>query len=311
MEKVGDFMNRKFFVSFTAALVIFFVIYMIFFDSIFVTDSIVEDDQNDIPVSTDQDSNDESPSKEDNEVMFLLCGEAEFKLTDTMMLVSVNFDTGDINLLSIPRDTKVSDKKIDKINTANSIGGMQLAMDTVNQLLDLDIEHYVKVDYQVVMDLVDIIGGVEIDVPFLMEYYDPTANPPLNIYIEEGSQVLDGKLAHDFLRWRHNNAKTVGYKDGDVGRTKAQQYFMKELIKQTLNSDDLIKKLSSIVITYFKNVETNLPLDTILEGIKFARNLDTENIRTETLPGEGTYIGGISYFIHDGEDTKALVKELY
>lgn len=308
MEKDGDLVKKKFFISFTATLVIFFVIYMIFFDSLFINDSVVEEPDNEMPVATDEDLD---TSKEDNEVLFLLCGEAEFKLTDTMMLVNVNFDNGDISLLSIPRDTKVDDKKIDKINAANSVGGMKLAMSTVSELLGVDIDHYVKVDYQVVMDLVDIIGGVEIEVPFLMEYKDPTANPPLNIYIKKGLQVLDGKMAHDFLRWRHNNSKTVGYKEGDVGRIQAQQYFMRELIKQTLNSDDLIKKLPSIVITYFKNVETNLPLETILNGVKFAKNLDTENIRTETLPGAGTYIGSISYFIHNEEQTKALVNELY
>lgn len=283
---------------------------MIFFDSIFVNEIIV-DDEKEIPVSTDQDPDDKNSSIEDNEVLFLLCGEAEFKLTDTMMVVNVDFDSGDISILSIPRDTKVTDKKIDKINAANAVGGMQLAMDTVSELLDIDIDHYVKVDYQVVMDLVDIIGGVEIEVPFLMEYYDPTASPPLNIYIKKGLQVLDGKNAHDFLRWRNNNSKTVGYKEGDVGRAKAQQYFMKELIKQTLNSDDLIIKLPSIVITYFKNVETNFSLDTILNGIKFAKNLDTEEIRTETLPGEGRYIGPTSYFLHDEAQTKALVNEIY
>lgn len=311
MGKDGDLMKKRFFISFTATLVVFFVIYMIFFDSLFINNSIVDESHSELPASTDEDLVDQNSSKEDNEVLFLLCGEAEFKLTDTMMLVNVNFDTGSTSILSIPRDTKVEDKKIDKINATNSVGGMELAMSTVSELLGVDIDHYVKVDYQVVMDLVDIIGGVEIDVPFLMEYKDPTANPPLNIYIKKGLQVLDGKNAHDFLRWRHNNAKTVGYKEGDVGRVQAQQYFMRELIKQTLNSDDLIKKLPSIVITYFKNVETNLPLETILNGVKFAKNLDTENIRTETLPGEGTYIGTTSYYIHNQGQTKELVNELY
>ena len=90
-----------------------------------------------------------------------------------------------------------------------------------------------------------------------------------------------------------------------------KQYFMKELIKQTLSSKYIILKLPSIAITYFKNIETNLPLDAILNGIKMAEKLDTENIVTQTLPGAGTYVGEISYFIHDKAKTKALVEELY
>ncbi len=202
---------------------------MVFYDSIFVKD--ITNSKEEAVVSVDEEDlvEPEQPSEE-NELLFLLCGVAEFNLTDTMMLVNINFDSGDISLLSIPRDTRVTDRKIDKINAANSIGGMPLALSTVNDLLGLDIKHYVKVDYQVVMDLVDIIGGVKIEVPFLMEYKDPTSNPPLNIYLEKGIQTLDGKKAHDFLRWRKNYAETVGYKEGDVGRIKSQQYFLKELI---------------------------------------------------------------------------------
>ena len=310
-------MSKKFFMAFTASLLIFFLIFMVFYDSIFVSDTYKDKRDETTDTLTGEIIEKDNPN-EVNEVLFLLAGVDSKDIndkgvrTDTMMLMNVNFDTGKISILSIPRDTKVRiNNRTKKINDAHAIGGMPMTISTVNDLLGLNIEYYVKVDYQVVMDLVDIIGGVEIDVPFLMEYKDPTSDPPLDIYIKKGLQVLDGRNAHDFLRWRKNNPKTVGYIEGDVGRIEAQQYFMKELIKQTLNSKKLIKKLPSIAITYIKNVETNLPLDTILNGIKFAENLDTENIVTKTLPGEGLFIELISYFIHDEVKTKALVEEIY
>jgi len=310
-------MNKKFFIAFTISLVIFFLIFIVFYDSIFVS-KIYEDGLDDATDTLTEEIIEEDNPNKNNEVLFLLAGVDSKDIndksvrTDTIMLINVNFDKGDISLLSIPRDTRVKiNNNTKKINDTHAIGGMPLTISTVNDLLGLNIEYYVKVDYQVVMDLVDIIGGVEIEVPFLMEYEDPTSDPPLNIHIKKGLQVLDGKNSHDFLRWRKNNPETVGYREGDVGRIEAQQYFMKELIKQTLKSEKLITKLPSIAMTYIKNVETNLPLDTILSGIKFAENLDTENIVTKTLPGEGLYIDSISYFIHDEAKTKSLVEEIY
>lgn len=316
--KVGGVMTKKFFMAFAVSLVVFFLIYLVFYDSLFVENAYKSEKEDGDQGVLTQEIIDNNEPNENNEILFLLAGVDSKDInekgvrTDTMMLMNVNFDTGKTSILSIPRDTRIKiNNNIRKMNDAHSIGGMALTISKINDLLGLDIEHYVKVDYQVVIDLVEIIGGVNIDVPFLMEYEDPTSDPPLDIYLEKGLQLLNGKNAHDFLRWRKNNAETVGYKEGDVGRIDAQQYFMKELIKQTLNSKNLILKLPSIANTYFKNVETNLPLDTILNGIKMAENLDTENIVTQTLPGEGTYVGEISYFIHDEAKTKALVEELY
>lgn len=304
-------MKKKFFMTFAISIIAFSLMYARFYNLNFVSGS----NQVNERIGNE---NEMHKLKEDNEILFLFCGVDSIDITeqgtrtDTMMVIRTSFETGEISILSVPRDTRVLiNDKVRKINSAHAIGGMPLAISTVNSLLGLDIQYYVKADYQVVMDIVDIIGGVEVNVPFLMEYKDPNSIPPLDIYIEEGWQLLDGKNAHDFLRWRKNNNRTVQYPEGDVGRIKTQQYFLTELIKQTLNSNKLIKKLPSIASTYFKNVETNLPLSKILEGIELAKNLDVDDISTEILPGEGVYIGPISYFIHDEEKTKELIYNLY
>jgi anionic cell wall polymer biosynthesis LytR-Cps2A-Psr (LCP) family protein len=103
---------------------------------------------------------------------------------------------------------------------------------------------------------------------------------------------------------------TVGYPDGDVGRTKTQQYFMKELVKQTIKPRNLLK-LPKLIETYFDNVETNIPIGVMLKGALAANKIDVEAMETETLPGEGSYIGGISYYISDGAQAEEVVRNMF
>lgn len=249
-----------------------------------------------------------------NEILFLLMGVDANGVkshknirTDTMMLFKVNFDTGQINLFSIPRDTRVLlDGKQDKINHAHSFGGTTLTMRTLRDFLNLDVDYYVKVDYKAVQVIVDAMDGVSIDVPRNMKYDDPTAEPPLHIDIKKGQQILNGKNAHDFLRWRKNNNNT-GYPEGDIGRIAAQQMFMKELIKQSLK----LKNIPKLVETYFGYVETNIPLDTMIKGALSAKKIDMEKMQTNTIPGEGKRIQGTDYWIYNIEETKAIVEEMF
>ena len=254
----------------------------------------------------------EIKQKNKNEILFLMMGvdSADVKKskgtrTDTMMLTSVNFETGEINLLSIPRDTRVSIRgKEDKINHAHAFGGSELTMRTLREFTDLQVDYYVKVDYRAVKGIVDAIGGVELDVPQRMKYYDPTAKPPLSINIPKGLQILDGNNAHDFLRFRS------GYAEGDLGRIKAQQYFMKELLKQTLQPKNLFK-LPKLIETYFDYVETNIPLSMMLKGAASAKKIDVENMVTNTVPGDNKRIGGIDYLIYNREETRTIIQEMF
>lgn len=309
-------MKKKFTVAFLASFICFAVLYSTVLSSIFNKNQAVASPDDPNNPSIEEPGNIKPKVK--NEILFLLLGvdaqsvkKSKGTRTDTMMLTKVNFETGDITILSIPRDTRVPVKgKQDKINSAHAYGGVDLTMKTVSDFLGIDVDYYVKVDYQIVQDVVEKIGGVEIDVPFNMVYNDPTSDPPLNINIKKGLQVLNGKNAHDFLRWRHNNSYTVGYKEGDVGRIKAQQYFMKELIKQTLKPKNILK-LPGLIETYFANVETNIPLSTMLKGAASANKIDTENMITNTVPGEGRYIGDISYYVYDRAKTDEVVEELF
>ncbi|NLC04474.1 MAG: LCP family protein [Tissierellia bacterium] len=308
-------MKKKFFIAFIVSLIGFSLLYSNLWKSILSDEPSVA--HGDEPGKTEPE--DVKKPKVKDEVLFLLMGvdaedvkKSKGTRTDTMILTKVNFDTGKISMLSIPRDTRVLVKgKEDKINHAHAYGGPNLTMDTVEDFLHLDLDYYVKVDYKVVMGIVEAIGGVEIDVPFHMKYYDNTAGfPLLDIDIKKGNQVLMGKDAHDFLRFRKGSPGYKGYPEGDIGRIKAQQYFMKELIKQTLKPKNLLK-LPKLAETYFENVETNVPWSVILKGIASANKIDVDEMVTGTIPGEGKRISGIDYFIYYREETKQIVLDMF
>lgn len=248
------------------------------------------------------------------DITFLLLGvdsrdasKAKGQRTDTMMLCRYDDTTGKVSILSIPRDTMASirgRKNKEKINHAHAYGGPELSVKAVKDLLGISLDYYVRVDYKIVEDVVELIGGVEVDVPMDMKYSDPYATPPLNINLKKGRQVLDGEESLQFLRYRK------GYADQDLGRIEAQHQFMGSAIKKALNPINILK-LPKFVNTYIKNVDTNIPLDTMAKFALKAKNVDTENIEMATLPGEPKYISKVWYFIHNKEKTQEIVNNMF
>ena len=302
-------MKKKFILSFGVSLVVFAILYSTLWYQVFDKETVAAptEDLDDIDNAFDKDY--ELPV--DDEIVFLLMGvdtkdikKSKGTRTDTLMLFKVNFETGKIDILSLPRDSRVLVRgKEDKLNHAHAYGGPSLTIRTVEDFLGIDLNYYVKVDYNVVKSIVDVIDGIEIDVPQRMRHNDPTADPPLHINLQPGLQTLYGEEAHDFLRFR-------SYPDGDLGRIKAQQYFMKELIKQTLQLKNIVK-LPGLVETYFDYVETNIPLKMVLKGVGAAKNLDSDNMTTTTITGINKRISGLDYLIYDREATETIVKEMF
>lgn len=325
----------KFFKTFLISLVVFISIgtYMFFISSEGVPSILADNSKVEEPKITEIDEADNKENEkivktesdkliekadivafEDNEVTFLMLGVDALEdknngiRTDTIMVMKCNFDTGEMKILSIPRDTRLPVKgSLDKVNHAYNYGGVKLTMKTINDYLGTEIEYYVMIDYRAVKEIVDAIGGVALNVPRRMEYYDPTDG--FRVDLKKGQQILDGEKSMQYLRWRKNNAMTAGYREGDVGRIEAQQYFLKEFIKQTLTPKN-ITKLPRIVQTYFRRVDTNIPIKHILNGISLANNLDSENIEMEILPGYGEYIEDVSYFIVKKNQMHKLVEEM-
>ncbi len=308
---------KRFLLSFLISVLVFGVIFVGIDKVLFSNENLtVASNGQSSDIGEEDEDEEEVEEKDENEILVLVMGvdakdvsKSDGTRTDMMMLARANLDSGEMKLLSIPRDTRVLVKgRQDKINHAHAYGGADLSIRTVRDFLNIDLEYYVKVDYQAVMSIVDAIGGVEIDVPRNMRYYDPTAKPPLNINLKKGLQVLDGQNAHDFLRWRKNNSLTSGY--GDIGRIESQQMFVKELAKQTLQPKNIFK-LPQLIETYYDYVETNIPLNLILKGAMSAKNLDTENMETVTIPGEGKRIDKLDYWIYNEYETNRIVEDMF
>lgn len=224
--------------------------------------------------------------------------------TDTMMLAKVNFVNGTIDLLSLPRDSRVNVKgRKDKLNAAHSYGGMKMLLQTVRDTLNLDVDYYVRVDYNAVKGIVDTIGGVEVDIPKRMKYTDTTRGKELFIDFQKGIQTLDGEKAIEFLRFR-------SYPEGDIGRINAQQYFLKEMIKQTLNPKNIFK-LPQLLDVYLSYIDTNIDANTIYQGLSLAGNLNMEGINMQTMPGVPQTINEISYWTVDESATAEMVQEMF
>lgn len=241
-------------------------------------------------------------------VSALICGVND-NLTDTIMYINYNTQNGKLFIMSIPRDTYVENEYCvgHKINAIYRGKNIVPLIEEVQELLNTKIDYYAIFDTEIVNKLVDEIGGVKVDVPFDMKYDDPTQD--LHIDLEQGVQVLNGKQAEQFVRFRHNNDMSVAYAMGDLGRVKTQQEFMKSLAKSLFNPINVFK-IPSIANIILEDTKTNITTSDILRYILNVAKLDIDNIKTTTASGTPKYINGVSYFLLDEEKTRNEISSI-
>ena len=176
----------------------------------------------------------------------------EVARSDSMMVASFDPPTKRIHLFSVLRDTYVSIPAHSKgrINTAITLGGPELAMKTVGELLDLDIQYYVYVDFQGFIKLVDALGGIDFYVEKNMHYTDAADGHAFDIDLKEGQQHLDGEKALQYVRFRHDALS-------DYTRTERQRNFLKAVADKMQTGWNLIR-LPEVLSSFTPYVETNL-----------------------------------------------------
>ncbi len=226
--------------------------------------------------------------------------------TDTMLLVRVNPDTESINVMSIPRDTRVDipGYGIDKINQANVEGGAELAAQTVSYNFNqVEIDRYVRVSTAAFREIVDLIGGVEVFVPKEMKYEDKTQG--LVIDLEPGWQTLSGDEAEQFARFRQDNL-------GDIGRVQRQQILLKALRDRILNPT-VIAQIPQIVRILQTHIDTNLSTEEILALAGFGLQLERESLNMVMLPGRFSRPKEYraSYWITDPNSTNEVMQRFF
>ncbi|WP_035157553.1 LCP family protein [Cohnella thermotolerans] len=183
----------------------------------------------------------------------------EIARSDSMMVASFDPVTKKAHLFSILRDTYVDipGYKNNRINTAITLGGPNLAMKTVGNLLGLDIQYYVYVDFQGFIKLVDAIGGVDFYVEKDMHYTDAADGHVYDIDLKKGQQHLDGEHALQYVRFRHDAMS-------DFTRTERQRAFLKAVADKLKNGWNLMK-LPEILNKVNPYIETNLSANDMLK----------------------------------------------
>lgn len=197
--------------------------------------------------------------------------------SDTLMVVRVDFASGKASVVSIPRDTKIripGYRGYQKINAAFSYGGEELATETVEGLLGIDVDHTLVVNFDGFKKIVDLVGGVPVTVDKPLHYDDNWGD--LHVHLEPGQHWLNGEQALGFCRIRKV--------DNDTHRAARQQQFLHAL-KGRLADPRVWLKASSIIDAARDSLETDLTDSQLLALGAFLKNLPGDAVQTATLPG--------------------------
>ncbi len=224
--------------------------------------------------------------------------------TDTMILVTVDFDNKAVDMISIPRDSYMRINKgtrFNKINAAFVFGGgadkdgYAYSMNTVSDLLGVKIDYYVGFGMNVVKDVVNAMGGVDYDVDIA---FTMCGRPT-----EKGMQHMDGQKVLDYCRFRKGGR-------GDVDRVERQQKMLFTIFETMLNTNQ-VKNIPQIYTAVQENIDTNLDVMQIATLAYFAKDLSMDQIQRHTIPGNGQYVGSTSYYIINQQKKNKLVQEVF
>lgn len=229
--------------------------------------------------------------------------------TDVILLANFNPDDGQLNLLSIPRDTRVVLNGTGrKINSLYSRGEEALAAQKIEELTGLPIHYYMTLDFEGFRKIIDALGGVELNIPFNMNYDDPAQK--LHIHLKKGVQVLDGEKAEEFVRYRKGNISNTGFTYDDNDRMKAQQDLIKSVVAQKLNIR-YISRADEIFEILKKYMRTNVQISDVDYYLDSLMKLRYDKIGTYILPGDSVYRSRIWYFICDDAAARKLIDEKF
>ncbi len=236
-------------------------------------------------------------------------------LTDTIMVASYDVTNQRATVMSIPRDTlynsagtRVDQKMINSVYPSNGGGeqGVRALKTEISRLVGFVPDYYVKINWELVGEMVDAIGGVDFYVPWHMGYDDPYQD--LHIHFEEGQIKLNGRQAMELVRWRKNNDGSGGTPASDVSRLSLQHDFLAAVLRQTLQPQNVLKA-PQLADLFHKNVESDMTLGNMVWFAQSALTggLDTENVNFITMPYLGVDIEGAIYRYRVYPDREKLI----
>lgn len=203
--------------------------------------------------------------KSDSIYTFLVFGtDVASGLTDTMMVVTYDVANQRAAVMSLPRDTLINvrwwNKSLNAVYSSykDPAQGVEALKSEVSELVGYTPDYYVKIDWELVGEMVEAIGGVWFDVPRDMHYDDPAQD--LHIHQDKGYRKLNGDDAMQIVRFRHSND---GSAISDITRLKIQHDFLKAVLKQTLQIQNMTK-ITQLADLFGRRVESDLQVENIM-----------------------------------------------
>ncbi|WP_423410820.1 LytR family transcriptional regulator [Heyndrickxia sp. MSNUG] len=217
--------------------------------------------------------------------------------SDTLIVLTVNPNTKTTKMLSIPRDTRteiIGKGKEDKINHAYAFGGVEMAMATVENFLDIPIDYYMQINMESFQDIVNAVGGVTVN-----NDLDFTEG---GFHFPKGEILLDGEKALSYARMRHEDSR------GDFGRQLRQRQIIQAVIKEGASFSSLTK-FDEIFKALGQNVKTNMTFNEMVDIQKNYKDAG-KSIQQMEVSGSGTKIDGIYYYMVPDEEKNKLNQAL-
>lgn len=224
--------------------------------------------------------------------------------TDSLILATLNKDDKSVKMHSIPRDSYVYVPEVEyetKINHAHSIGGTQTTIDTVENLLEIPVDYYVKLNFHAFVEVIDAINGIDIEVPYEFTESDSMDKRDA-IHLLEGKQTVDGEEALALARTRKL--------DNDIERGKRQLEIIKAVIDKS-TSVSSIMKIDNIIDAVGDNMTTNMTFSEMKSFISYATSGTDLDIESYTLEGQDYQPENIYYWQLDEialDETKDRLK---
>lgn len=243
-----------------------------------------------------------APAPEKNEAFYMLVigsdarGE-ETSRSDVLMLVRIDSAKKTVHLVSIPRDTMIDIEGYgtNKINAAYAYGGPALAVKTVSEFAGVPISHYAEINFTELENLVDLLGGVTVNVP------EAFTSKVTGVSLEAGEQTLSGQEALGFVRER----KSVS--GGDFGRAQAQRQVAEAIIKQILATPSV--ELPGVVTEAAKCVSTDWNVADVI-GLALDFQGGGLKMYSKACPSYAHSIDGVSYVCTEFDEWKALIQRV-
>ncbi|GAB2539149.1 LCP family glycopolymer transferase [Gracilibacillus alcaliphilus] len=215
--------------------------------------------------------------------------------SDAMMVLSLKPEIDEMQLISIPRDTRtvISGRGEDKINHAYAFGGADMAVQTVQDFLGVEMDYFVRINMNGLKELVDELGTITVDNE--IEWEDG------KYHFTKGPVEMDGEKTLAFVRMRKQDPS------GDFGRTERQRKVMQGIINEGANVAN-VTKVNELIDIMGNNMATSLDFDdmkTLLNGYRDTRR----NVTSYLMEGSGTTIGGIYYYVVPDEEV-AKVRDM-